>query len=294
MPHTALPIFNDKEDDLTPDSLPKVIDSHVHIFPEKIFSSVWSWFDQHAWKIRYQMDTPRLLQYLLERGVSHVVALQYAHKPGIAEFLNSYMVTTCHEFKGRVTGMATVFPGEENAEQILIQAFSQGLKGVKLHAHVQCFDMNSTAMDIIYHTCEKLDKPIVMHVGKEPKSEAYACDPYEICNAKKLEAVLENYPKLKICVPHLGFDELIEYKELIEKYDTLYLDTAMVLTDYFPMDNRIGLEHYRTERIMYGSDFPNIPYAWDRELKCLDRSSLSFENLESILYKNAEIFFNIS
>ena len=135
---------------------------------------------------------------------------------------------------------------------------------------------------------------MIMHVGREPKSEEYLCDPYDICKADKLEAVLKNFPQLKICVPHLGFDEIGEYKNLIEKYDTLWLDTAMVLTDYFPLDNRIGLEHYRTDRIMYGSDFPNIPYAWDRELVWLNQSSLSFENLEWILYKSAEQFFKLN
>lgn len=293
MLHPDLPDYNDKEGFFIPHGMHRVIDSHVHIFPEKIFSSVWSWFDQHAWKIRYQMNTSRLIQYLLDYGVSHVVALQYAHKPGISERLNLYMAQKCNEFKGQVTGMATVFPGEPGADQILSKAFARGLKGVKLHAHVQCFDMNSADMDVIYDLCEKRDKPLVMHVGKEPKSDAYACDPYEICRADKLESVLKNFPGLKICVPHLGFDEITEYRDLIEKYDTLWLDTAMVLTDYFPMDNRIGLEHYRADRIMYGSDFPNIPYAWDRELKWLDQSPLTEENREWILHKSAETFFNI-
>ncbi|MBU1342889.1 MAG: amidohydrolase [Proteobacteria bacterium] len=294
MLHTDLPSFNDAEGSFIPDGLPTVIDSHVHIFPGKIFSSVWSWFDQYAWKIRYQMDTSLLINYLLDHGVSHVVALQYAHKPGISEGLNAYMVKKCNEFKGRVTGMATVFPGEPSADQILLKAFSDGLKGVKLHAHVQCFDMNSPDMDVIYDICEKENKPMVMHVGREPKSEEYACDPYAICRADKLEAVLNNFPKLNICVPHLGFDEIAAYKDLIEKYDTLWLDTAMVLTDYFPYDNRIGLENYRIDRIMYGSDFPNIPYAWDRELMWLKNALFSFEDLEQILYKSAARFFNLS
>ncbi|MCP3872858.1 MAG: amidohydrolase [Desulfobacteraceae bacterium] len=293
MLHTDLPKINDKEGHCVPDGFPRVIDSHVHIFPSKIFSSIWSWFDQNAWEIRYQMDTSHLIKFLLDHGVSHVVALQYAHKPGIAELLNLYMAKKCEEFKGKVTGMATVFPGEPDADQILIKAFANGLKGVKLHAHVQCFDMNGKEMDTIYNICEKENKPMIMHVGREPKSEKYACDPYEICKADKLEAVLKNYPKLNICVPHLGFDELKEYKDLIEKYDTLWLDTAMVLTDYFPLDNRIGLENYRTDRIMYGSDFPNIPYAWDRELKWLEQAFISSENLEWILHKSAENFFNI-
>ena len=147
------------------------------------------------------MDTSHLIRYLLDHGVSHVVALQYAHKPGIAEGLNSYMALKINEFRGQVTGMATVFPGEPGADLILTRAFSHGLKGVKLHAHVQCFDMNCPAMEVIYDICEKEEKPIVMHVGPEPKSEAYRCDPYDICNAAGLEAVLRNFPRLNICVP---------------------------------------------------------------------------------------------
>ena len=293
MLHHNLPIFNDKEGQSIPDRFSKVIDTHVHIFPERIFSSIWSWFHSHAWDIRYQMDTSRLIQFLLSHGVSHVVALQYAHKPGIAKELNSYMVKKCNEFKGRLTGMATVFPGEPDADKILAHAFGNGLKGVKLHAHVQCFNMLSPEMDVIYDLCEKEKKPMVMHVGREPKSEAYACDPYEICNVEKLESVLKNFPKLRICVPHLGFDEYREYKSLIEKYDTLWLDTTMVLTDYFPREKEIRLDEYRYDRVMYGSDFPNIPYAWDRELKWIDNTGISSKIFEWILFKSAENFFNI-
>jgi hypothetical protein len=94
-------------------------------------------------------------------------------------------------------------------------------------------------------------------------------------------------------VPHLGFDEISEYRRLVEKYDTLWLDTTMVLTDYFPLGGAIELGGYRLDRIMYGSDFPSIPYAWDRELKWLRESSLSSDSLEWVLHKSASIFFNL-
>ncbi|MCP4671198.1 MAG: amidohydrolase family protein, partial [Desulfobacula sp.] len=103
----------------------------------------------------------------------------------------------------------------------------------------------------------------------------------------------KNFPDLKVCVPHLGFDETFEYRSLLEKYDNLWTDTTMVLTDYFPMKEKIKLSQYRMDRVMYGSDFPNIPYEWDRELKVLARSSLSKSQLNHILFKNAADFFNI-
>ncbi len=281
-----LPAIDDKEGVTVPEELPIVVDAHVHIFPNNIFSAIWQWFDENAWPIRYRLTTSRVLDYLLSRGVSHVIALQYAHKTGISRMLNRYMVKKCKEFPNKVTGLATVFPGENNVENILKEAFDYGLRGVKLHAHVQCFDMNAKEMDIVYNLCESEKKPIVMHVGREPKSMAYHCDPYIICNAKKLEKILQNFPKLKICVPHLGFDEFSAYRKLIEKYDNLWLDTTMVLTDYFPIENAVELDSFRVDRIMYGSDFPNIPYAWDRELKWLKTSGLAYDSLEWILKKS--------
>lgn len=288
-----LPVINDKEGSAVPAGLPDVIDAHVHIFPQVIFSAIREWFDENAWEIRYKLRTSQIFDFLLSRGIKHIVALQYAHKPGIADKLNLYMAGKCREHPNRITGMATIFPGEENAGGILKEAFALGLCGLKLHAHVQCFDMNSDCMNVIYDICRSNGKPIIMHVGREPKSPAYHCDPYEICSADKLERVLQDFPGLKICVPHLGFDEISAYKKLIEKYDNLWLDTTMILAGYFPVKDKIELDSFRIDRIMYGSDFPNIPYAWDRELKRLKESGLSWDKLEWILKKSAVNFLGL-
>jgi predicted TIM-barrel fold metal-dependent hydrolase len=295
MQHVNLQIAaqSDPENDAVPPGLPKIVDAHVHIFPAMIFNAVWNWFEQHAWPIRYKKRSGDLIQYLLSRGISHVVALQYAHKPGIARDLNRYMKGLCRQFAGRLTGMATLFPGEEESEAILKEAFEWGLSGVKLHAHVQCFDLNSPALDPIYDICERQDKPLVIHAGREPKSPAYKCDPYLLCSAEKLERVLKNFPRLRICVPHLGMDETSSYRKLIEKYDTLWLDTTMTLADFFPID-RVELNAMRKDRVMYGSDFPNIPYAWDREIRRLMQHRLPEESLTRILAENAVEMFGIS
>ncbi len=290
-PH--MPSFRDDEGASVPKGLPAVVDAHVHIFPRDIFAAIWHWFDKNAWRICYQLRTAAALDFLLAHGLSRVVALQYAHKPGISERLNRYMRDKCRDHPGRVSGLATVFPGEKDAVRILREAFDSGLIGVKLHAHVQCFDMNSDEMNPVYELCQSHGKPLVMHVGREPKSEEYRCDPYRICGADKLERVLIDFPKLKVCVPHLGFDEIDEYRKLIGKYDSLWLDTTMVLSGYFPAPEKIDLKTYRLERVMYGSDFPNIPYAWDRELKWLSRSGLCPDDLEWVLNRSAALFFNL-
>jgi len=289
-----LSALKDVEGDSVPPGLPAVVDAHVHVFPGPIFKAVWAWFEEYGWPIRYQLRSEDLIQYLLSRGMSHVVALQYAHKPGIARDLNRYMARLQERFSGKVTGMATVFPGEPDGDAILKEAFEMGLSGVKLHTHVQCFDMNSRELNEVCATCAREGKPMVVHAGREPKSPAYKCDPYLLCSAEKLENILKNFPDLKMCVPHLGMDEIVAYSHLIEKYDTLWLDTTMAIADFLPLDVAVRLEEMRTDRVMYGTDFPNIPYAWDRELKKLMRYPLSEKALAGILGENARAFFGIS
>ena len=62
--------------------------------------------------------------------------------------------------------------------------------------------MNSRHMNEIYEVCSMHHKPLIMHVGREPKSPAYPCDPHVLCSADKLEKVLGDYPDLNVCVPH--------------------------------------------------------------------------------------------
>jgi predicted TIM-barrel fold metal-dependent hydrolase len=287
-----LPFVNEPEGDRVPESLPFIVDGHVHLFPEAIFSSVRKWFDEYGWPIRYKLNSGEIINFLLSRGINHIVALHYAHKPGVSRELNAYMANLCNADK-RVTAMATVFPGEKDAARILADAFRSGLNGVKLHSHVQCFDMNSDAMEEVYDVCTNHRKPLIMHVGREPKSPAYGCDPYELCSSENLEQVLKKFPDLKLCVPHLGADEFDAYRQLIEKYDNLWLDTTMTLAEYLPMDYSPKLSEMRVDRIIFGTDFPNLPYAWDREIKRLVRLNLPEDTLARILGENACEFYSI-
>ena len=293
MLQTPLPALDDREQDHVPQTLPAVIDAHVHLFPENLFASIWQWFEKFGWPIRYRLKATEVLEFLLSRGVRHIVGLHYAHRPGVARELNAYMAQLCRNFP-QLTGMATVYPGEDRAGHILTEAFDKGLSGVKLHCHVQCFDMLGPAMHEIYRLCQESNKPLIMHVGREPKSPAYPCDPYELCSAGRLECVIKEYPGLRVCVPHLGADEFDAYRSLLARYDNLWLDTTMALADYLPFDNIPDLAQMRADRLIFGSDFPNLPYAWDRELKRIGRLNLAPQRLSKLLSQNAVEFYAIN
>ena len=286
-----LPALGDPEGERVAPDLPPVVDAHVHLFPDRLFEAVWAWFDQHGWPIRYRLHAPQVADYLLSRGVWHLVVMQYAHKPGIARELNRWMAGLSRG-NPRLTALATVYPGEPEARALLDEAFDLGLRGVKLHCHVQAMGPDEPAMEDVYAACESRGLPLVMHAGREPSSPAYLRDPHAFCSADRVERVLREHPRLKLCVPHLGADEYDAYQGLLEQHANLWLDTTMMVADYFPYPPPPRLLAVRPDRILYGTDFPNLPYAWDRELVRM-RRWVRDDMLERVLSGNARALFGI-
>lgn len=287
-----LPLVEDEEGKAVPSGLPPIVDAHCHLFPDRLFEAIWRWFDENAWPIRYKLHADEVVEFQRSRGVSHLIGLQYAHQPGLARGLNDWMRT----FQSRhamVRGLATVFPGEDGARQILADAFLHGLHGVKLHCHVQCFSPDDDAMRPVYTACCDYGKPLIMHAGREPKSSAYKCDPHLLCAVERVERVLRDFPKLELIVPHLGADECDGYERLLDTYPNLWLDTTMAIGGFFPFDVPEGLIERHTDRILFGTDFPNLPYAWDRELIRLTEWGLPDDALRKILGGNAKKLFHI-
>ena len=96
-------------------------------------------------------------------------------------------------------------PGEPGAADILAEAFTTlGLSGIKMHSHVQAIAANHPSMDEVYETCVRFNKPCLIHAGKEPNSSAYKADAGKICDVSIVEDVLQRFPNLQLCVPHLG------------------------------------------------------------------------------------------
>jgi predicted TIM-barrel fold metal-dependent hydrolase len=292
---SALPAVDDPEGAALDADLPPVIDAHVHLFPPRLFAAVWRWFDRYGWPVRYRLHAEAVIDHLRSRGARHLVALIYAHKPGMARSLNAWMAELTRD-RPDVTGFATVFPGEEGAAAILADAFDAGLGGVKLHCHVQRFSVDDPELDEVYALCSDRGRPMVIHAGREPRSPGYACDPYALCSADRVERVLTRHPRLRLCVPHLGIDEMAAYERLVERHDTLWLDTAMVLAGYLPTDEAAcwRLLDARPDRVLYGSDFPIIPYAWDRELRRIAARRLPPDALAALLGGNAARWLDLS
>lgn len=267
-----------------------IVDAHVHLFPPRVFAAIWRWFDQHAWKIQYRLQAEEVIAFLSARGIDRMVGLCYSHQPEMARALNRFMAELGRAHP-QLIPLGTVLPGEADAAAIVDEAFGPlGLRGLKLHCHVQRVAPDDARLDVVWARAADAGRPVVIHAGREPSLAAYGVDTRALCSSAATRRVLARHPRLKLVVPHLGVDEMPEYVAMLDEFENLHLDTTMAEYLGAPIDAAI-LEKY-SNRILYGTDFPNLPYSWDRELDWLRAQTISSRARERILGANALALFD--
>lgn len=276
--------------DLT--SIP-VVDSHVHVFPDRLAQAVRNWFSRHAWEFYEQGSAEEVLGRLFGAGVHGAVLLTYAHRPGMSQDLNGFVASLASRFP-KAVGFATVHPQDKNIRGILKRAFAElNLKGIKLHCHVQLVAPDDPILDRVYEVASDWGFPVTIHAGKEPYVPAYGLDVRTITGAERVERVLKRFPELRLIVPHLGFGESKQFYKLLDAHPYLYLDTTMMLAGFFPVSvEREPLLRY-SHRLLYGTDYPHIPYEVDRELRSLLALELGEAPTRMILWENARDLLGI-
>ena len=125
--------------------LPGLFDVHVHFLPPRVQAKVWEQFDRagpkigREWPIRYRGSQEERVAQLRAMGVRHFSSLPYAHKPGIAGFLNDWS----RDFAASVPEClwsATFYP-EDGVGEYVSSLIAEGAQVFKLHTQVGEFDL---------------------------------------------------------------------------------------------------------------------------------------------------------
>lgn len=273
--------------------IPGLFDVHVHFLPEPIMDRVWDHFDAagpligRPWPIHYRGTDDERLAQLRSMGVRRFSALPYAHKPGVAGYLNDW----AREFAGRngdVLWSATCYP-EPGAGEYVASLITAGARIFKLHLQVGDIDPCDPLLDPAWAALAESGTPVVVHAGSGPV-------PGRHTGAGPIAEVLARHPRLVMIFAHLGAPEYAEFLALAERYPAVRLDTTMAFTDFFESDApypRSLLPRLRDlgDRVLLGSDFPNIPYAYAHQLEALVRLDLGDAWLRGVCWDNGAALF---
>jgi len=263
-----------------------VVDFHTHFFPENVFHAIWKWFDENAWVIQHKVPAEELVQRLKSIGVSKMVLLNYAHKPGMSRMLNRWT----RGFAGKhqeIIPFGTVHPLDEDRDEILTECLEEwGFYGLKVHVIVLGVAVDDPVFFPIYEKIEELGKILLLHGANGPILEGSSVDHFSVAGVRRVKVILKRYPRLKLVIPHLGIEETDEFFDLMEEHENLWMDTTMTLADYFPKRPSLERIERLSDRILYGSDAPNIPYPLDTEMTNI-KKWFSKEVQEKLFFRNA-------
>jgi len=273
--------------------LPGLFDVHVHFLPPNIQAAVYAVFDSagakigREWPIRYRVSVPERVALLEAMGITRFSALPYAHKPGVATYLNGW----ADGFKAEVPQSlhsATFYP-ETEARVYVAQALEAGVEIFKLHLQVGEFHLDHELLRPVWGLLEDAGVPIVVHAGSGPVGNAFT-------GPGSMARVLARHPRLPLVVAHMGAPECEEFLLLAESYDRVCLDTTMVFTDFFGLDYPPHLLPRLValgEKVLLGTDFPTIPYPYAHQLESLARLDLGNDWLRAVCWGNAVRIFGL-
>ena len=100
---------------------------------------------------------------------------------------------------------------------------------------------------------------------------------------------------------HLGAPDYGAFLRMAADYERVALDTTMVFTGFFdklapfpagslPLARELGM----AGKILLGSDFPNLPYPYARQLAGLARLDLGEDWLRAVCWDNPVAMFGLA
>lgn len=272
--------------------LPGLIDVHTHFMPDNMMRKVWSYFDdlgEGVWPITYRGNDAERVELLRAFGVRHFTALNYPHRPDMAEWLNAWTAEFTNRTPDCLRG-ATFHP-ERNVATYVANAVGAGARVFKAHLQVGGYDPRDPQLTDVWATLADSGTPVVVHCGSGPHGGHFT-------GPEPFAAVLKEHPHLAAIIAHFGSPEYTEFMDLAERYEHVYLDTTMVFTRFtersapFPTAELPRLRHLG-DKILLGTDFPNIPYRYVEQLHALRDVAPDDDWLRAVLHDNAARLFGL-
>ena len=275
--------------------VPGLADVHTHFLPPRMLRKVWGYFDRGgplvgvSWPIRYKWSDEERVAHLRGMGVRMFSALAYAHRPGMAAELNAWTMAFARAAPGCLPS-ATFYP-EPGVGRYVRSALDAGARIFKVHLQVGGFSPGDRLLDEVWGLLAEAGVPVVVHAGHAPVGTEHT-------GAGPFGSVLARHPGLTAIIAHMGAPDYEAFLALAADHERVALDTTMSFTGFWdhlvpfpvaalPQARDLGL----AGKVLLGSDFPNIPYPYARQLAGLARLGFGEAWLRAVCWDNPVAMF---
>lgn len=265
--------------------VPGIVDIHVHFMPAPVQRKVWAAFDRldPAWPIAYRLPEEERLAVLRSLGVVAHTALAYAHRPGMAAWLNEHTLALARR-EDQVVPTFTFYP-DDDVEDYVASALERGGACAKVHLQVGKFAADDPRLDGVWSELERRGLPVVLHAGAVPDGSGGD----QWCGVGPVTRLLERFPDLNLVIAHAGAPDYRDFLRVAETHAMVSFDTAMVFVDP-PYIGRYPAELIERfvaldGRLVFGSDFPSITDEYAAQLRHIAELGVDREWLRRLLWE---------
>ncbi|MDO5860177.1 amidohydrolase family protein [Methanobrevibacter sp.] len=256
----------------------KVINSHCHIYPEKIASKavkgIRDFYDLN-------MSLTGVVDNLLEDGdkvgVVHYLVHSVATTPKQVKSINEFISDVVKEHPNLFTGFGTLHPDSDDIQSDFDYLLSLGLKGVKLHPDFQRFALNDEKAFKMGEVINNGNVPVLIHCGDYR---------YNYSNPDQLKPFLDKFPDMTVIGAHFaGWSVWEEATEKLAGTPNLFVDLSSSLYELSSEKAKELIYAYGVDKVLWGTDYPM--WESESEMELFHRIGLSEEEENMILYENS-------
>lgn len=245
-----------------------IIDSHVHILPERIRESRAEialeepWFAACHRPGRVVATAGELIEAMDGTGVERAVCFAWPFAdPALCAEANDHLASVQRAHPGRITAFATVNPAAPEASSEIARCARLGLRGVgELNCDAQGFSLDDPAIDDAVTASVAADMIWTLHCS-EPVGHEYPGK--GTTTPEKVARFATRHPDLRLVCAHLGgglpfFGHMPEVASLCRR---VWFDTAAGPLLYAPSAYRAVVDLSGADRLLFGSDYPLLELA---------------------------------
>jgi predicted TIM-barrel fold metal-dependent hydrolase len=261
-----------------------VIDSHAHIYPEKIAEKATKNIGDFYGLPMYAGTgtSAELIKMGKQAGVDKFLVCSVATVMEQTHTINNYIKTEC-DLHSEFFGFGAFHQDCDVSE--VEHILELGLKGVKIHPDFQKTAIDDPKFFKLYEAIQGR-LPILIHMGD---------DRFDYSHPARLANVLQTFPDLQVIAAHLGgyqlWDVALEKLARFVQYGNLKFDECSSLAILPPEKARDIIRTYGTENVFFGVDFP----MWSHQDERMRLESLGFSTteLEQIYSRNIIKFLGL-
>jgi len=265
-----------------------IVDFHTHLFPDKLSDAIRRQFVvDYGWSVLHDLYWRETVEYLRKHGVGPVIYSNYAHKKGVARTLNDWNVKILKSLED-VYCFAAYHPEDDDGLAMAADLLSHPkIIGFKLQLLVQRFCPDDERLFPLYELVMERKKRLLFHVGTGPVGN-------EFVGIAPFRRLLARYPNLPANIAHMGGLEYAQFGALLDDHPALYMDTAFSFLAGAGLMFDLGNDFLEThkDRILYGSDFPNVILPRDEEINALLGLGLSRDFYNAVFRDNGLALIN--